>query len=63
MPTIGVPQSEPGVVTQASPLLVQLDTSATPVPAYHLTSYTPTLGDRVSTLPQGTMLLCLGRFL
>ena len=52
---------EPATVTQASPLLVQLDSSLSPVPALYLTSYTPTLADRVAVVPLGTRLLVLGK--
>ena len=54
--------SDPGTVTQASPLKVKLDTSATSVPALRLASYTPVLNDRVSVDVQSTQLLVLGKF-
>jgi Flp pilus assembly protein TadG len=65
---IGVPQTrqtqaEPATVTQASPLLIRLDSSASSVPALHLTSYTPVLNDRVGCLRMGRMALVLGKFL
>jgi hypothetical protein len=52
---------EPATVTQASPLLVRLDSSATSVPALHLAAYTPVLADRVSVLRQGSQLVVLGK--
>lgn len=55
--------SEPGTVTQASPLLVLLDSADTATPALHLASYTPALNDRVSVLMQGKQALVIGRFL
>lgn len=51
---------EPAVVTQASPLLVQLHSSATAVPALKLGSYTPVLGDQVSVGRQGSEVLVVG---
>ena len=53
--------AEPGTVTQASPLLVRLDTSATPMPSVRLASYAPVVGDRVSVDRQGSQLLTLGK--
>jgi len=55
--------SEPGTVTSASPLRVQLDSSDTDDPALTLSSYTPTLTDRVAVIVQGGQLLVLGRVL
>jgi len=52
---------EPATVTQVSPLLVQLDTSATATPSLRLASYTPVLSDRVSVTYQGSQLLTLGK--
>lgn len=54
--------AEPGTVTQASPLLVRLDSSATAMPALRLTSYTAVVNDRVSVDRQGSQLLVLGKF-
>ena len=51
---------EPGTVTQISPLLVRLDSSATAVPAVALASYFPVLNDRVSTDLQGAQLVVVG---
>lgn len=50
----------PATVTQASPLLVQLDGSTQPTPAVRLASYTPTLGARVAVIAYGSRLLVLG---
>jgi len=55
--------SEPASVTQASPLLVLLDSSDTAVPALRLASYTPALSDRVAVIRQGSSLLVLGKVL
>lgn len=53
--------SEPGSVSTASPLTVLLDSSATPLPALSLGSYTPVVvGDRVSVDRQGSQLVVLG---
>jgi microcystin-dependent protein len=52
--------SEPATVTQASPLLVHLDSSASAVPALCLGSYTPVLADRVSVDQQGSQVVVLG---
>jgi len=52
---------EPATVTQASPLFVRLDLSATAVPALRLTSYTATLSDRVAVVRFGSQLLVLGK--
>ena len=58
----------PAVVTQASPLLVQLFGSVTAVPALCLSSYTPVLADQVSVVEQGPagprprQVLVLGKF-
>lgn len=38
--TSQLPDVQGGVVTQVSPLMVQMATSKTPAPAYGLTSYT-----------------------
>lgn len=54
--------SEPGTVTQVSPLRVQLDSSATSAPALHLAWYTPVVADRVAVDRQGSQILVLGRF-
>ena len=54
---------EPGTVTQASPLLVQLDSSATAVPALRLSSYSPVVADRVAVVRLGARLLTLGKVL
>jgi len=53
--------SEPGTVTSASPLEVQLDSSDTATPAMHLASYAPTLNDRVAVIVQSGQILVLGR--
>lgn len=53
--------AEPGTVTQASPLLVKLDTSSTSFPALHLAAYTPVLADRVAVVHCGSQALCLGK--
>jgi len=53
--------SEPGTITSASPLEVQLDSADTATPALRLASYTPTLNDRVAVIVQGGQLLVLGR--
>jgi hypothetical protein len=53
-------QPEPGTVTQASPLLVKLDSSATAVPALRLSSYTPVVADRVAVVRLSSRLLVLG---
>ena len=53
--------SEPGTITSASPVLVQLDSSDTAAPALCLASYTPVLNDRVAVIVQGGQLLVLGR--
>lgn len=51
-----------GTVTQASPLLVQLDGSTAGIATRRLASYTPTLGHRVAVLIiQGSDRLCLGQ--
>lgn len=52
---------EPATVTQASPLLVRLDSSATATPALRLTSYTAVLADRVAVVRFGSQLLVLGK--
>lgn len=44
---------QPGVVTQVSPLLVQLDIDSAPQPTRRLTSYTGVLNDRVRVLVVG----------
>jgi hypothetical protein len=56
-------QSEPGTVTQASPLLVRLDSSATAVPALRVSSYTPVVADRVAVVRLSSRLLVLGAVL
>jgi len=53
--------SEPGTITSASPLEVQLDSSDTAAPALRLASYAPTLNDRVAVIVQGGQLLVLGQ--
>lgn len=53
--------TEPGTVTQASPLLVQLDSSATAVPALRLSSYSPVVADRVAVVQMGSRLVVLGK--
>ena len=53
--------SEPGTVTSASPLEVQLDSSDTATPALRLASYTPVLADRVAVIVQGGQSLVLGK--
>ena len=54
-----------GTITQASPMLVRSDsagTSGTPTTARRLSSYTPTLNDRVAMLIiQGVDRLVLGK--
>ena len=50
-----------GTVTQAAPLLVQLEGAATPTPAVRLASYTVTLSDKVLLLVYGSRLLVLGK--
>ena len=52
---------EPGTVSQASPLLVLLDSSDTAVPALRLASYTPVGDDRVAVDRLGSSLLVLGK--
>jgi hypothetical protein len=52
---------EPATVTQASPLLVLLDSSSTAVPALHLASYTPVVADRVSVFRQGSQVIVAGK--
>lgn len=52
---------EPGTITQASPLLVRLDSSTTAVPALLLTSYTAVVADRVVVVRFGSQLLVLGK--
>lgn len=54
--------TEPATVTQVSPLMVQLDSSRTPTPAMHLTSYTAAVADRVAVDRQGSQLIVLGAF-
>lgn len=51
----------PASVTSASPLLVRIDGSLTPVPARRMASYTPTAGDRVAIVRLGSEVLVLGR--
>lgn len=54
-------QSEPGVVTQVTPLLVRLDSADTATSALKLASYTPVLNDQVAVVRQGSQLLILGK--
>jgi hypothetical protein len=56
-------QPEPGTVTQASPLLVKLDSSATAVPALRLSSYSPVVADRVVVVRLSSRLVVLGAVL
>lgn len=49
-----------GVVTQASPLLVQIGSATTGQPARALTTYTPVLSDVVAVLVQGADRVVLG---
>lgn len=52
---------EPATVTQASPLLVRLNSSATATPALRLASYTPVVSDWVAVVRLGSQLLVLGK--
>ena len=51
---------EYGVVSQVSPLLVQVDGSTVAVSADALSTYSPTLSARVLILVRGTRLIVLG---
>jgi hypothetical protein len=54
-------EPKPATVTQASPLLVQLDGAGTATRAWHLAAYTPTLSDRVAVVSYRGGLLVLGK--
>lgn len=49
------------VVTTPSPLTVTTEGASVAVPAEHLGQYTPTAGDEVRCLRDGTALLVLGK--
>ena len=55
--------AEPATVMDDAPLLVRLDASDTATPALRLGAYTPTVGDRVAVIRQGSQLLVLGKVL
>lgn len=50
-----------GVVTQASPLKVQLGNASVGVETRRISSYTPTLSDQVAVLVAASDRLCLGK--
>ena len=56
----GVIEPTPGVVTQASPLMVLLSGATAPAPAYMLGSYAPLVGDSVAAVPYLNGHLVLG---